>query len=274
MAARVFGPLITQPAAGRHSATLIMLHGLGDTGNGWAPVGPQLNLPHIKMVFPTAPTRPISINMGMSMPGWFDLKSLDSDDLQAAMGGKALDPEGIAESIKYVDDLIAAEVAAGTPTDRIVLGGFSQGGHIALKAFLRHEPALAGCAALSTWLEPSKMPYSKEALRRPIFLAHGSADPLLPPILAQTSYKTLNDAGASSVDFRIYPGMQHSSCPEEMSDFAAFLKRVVPDAPPSLSDLQGFSVKQLKQLLSSQGISIKGMFEKQELLEAASRLAK
>lgn len=134
MAARVFGPLITQPAAGRHSATLIMLHGLGDTGevrqprrggwgvkgrpdpddhmegdqaalrvsredlpcifnvsllpctsmsaasvpstptacrpgNGWAPVGPQLNLPHIKMVFPTAPTRPISINMGMSMPG-------------------------------------------------------------------------------------------------------------------------------------------------------------------------------------------------------------
>ncbi|KFM28729.1 Acyl-protein thioesterase 1 [Auxenochlorella protothecoides] len=241
MAARVFGPLITQPAAGRHSATLIMLHGLGDTG-------------------------------------WFDLKSLDSDDLQAAMGGKALDPEGIAESIKYVDDLIAAEVAAGTPTDRIVLGGFSQGGHIALKAFLRHEPALAGCAALSTWLEPSKMPvgreYSKEALRRPIFLAHGSADPLLPPILAQTSYKTLNDAGASSVDFRIYPGMQHSSCPEEMSDFAAFLKRVVPDAPPSLSDLQGFSVKQLKQLLSSQGISTKGMFEKQELLEAASRLAK
>lgn len=78
------------------------------------------------------------------------------------MGGKALDPEGIAESIKYVDDLIAAEVAAGTPTDRIVLGGFSQGGHIALKAFLRHEPALAGCAALSTWLEPSKMPVGRE----------------------------------------------------------------------------------------------------------------
>lgn len=54
------------------TGTVIMLHGLGDQGDGWAPVGAQLApaLPHVKFVFPHAPLRPITLNMGMRMPGW------------------------------------------------------------------------------------------------------------------------------------------------------------------------------------------------------------
>lgn len=69
MAHHAFGPVIVQKASGRHSASVLLLHGLGDTGQGWAPVGPQLALPHVRFIYPTAPTRPITVNQGMRMPG-------------------------------------------------------------------------------------------------------------------------------------------------------------------------------------------------------------
>lgn len=107
-------------------------------------------------LFPTAPTRPITVNMGMQMPGWFDIDHLDEASFQAMMRGrKGFDPAGVEESMQYVTDLISKEVEAGIPAHRIVLGGFSQGGHIALKTALMHSSTLAGCVALSTWLEPS-----------------------------------------------------------------------------------------------------------------------
>lgn len=94
----------------------------------------------------------------MQMPGWFDIDHLDQASFEAMMkGDKGFDPEGTAESIAYVDDLIAAEVKAGIPPERIIVGGFSQGGHIALKTALQHPTRLAGCVALSTWMEPAKI---------------------------------------------------------------------------------------------------------------------
>ena len=55
------------------------------------------------------------------------------------------------ESVDYVKGLVAEEVAAGTPHDRIVVGGFSQGGRIAYETVLTHTPPLAGCIAMSSW---------------------------------------------------------------------------------------------------------------------------
>lgn len=90
------------------------------------------------------------------MPGWFDIDHLDEEAFRAMMNGhKGFDPEGTNEAISYVTDLIAKEVESGIPANRIVVGGFSQGGHIALRTALQHPVKLAGCAALSTWLEPS-----------------------------------------------------------------------------------------------------------------------
>lgn len=122
-------------------------------------------------MFPTAPTRPISVNMGMEMPGWFDIDHLDEASFMRMMkGDHGFDPDGTEESVKYVVDLIEQEVQSGIPMNRIVLGGFSQGGHIALKALFHKELTLAGCLALSTWLEPQKAQVSlnddvREAMR-------------------------------------------------------------------------------------------------------------
>lgn len=118
-----------------------------------------MELSHIKWVFPTAPTRPITVNMGMSMPGWFDLDHLDATAFGSMMqgNGKGFDPPGVEESVEYIKTLVEKEVQAGIPVDRIVVGGFSQGGHVALKTVLQYANKLAGCVAMSTWIEPTPM---------------------------------------------------------------------------------------------------------------------
>ncbi len=133
---RTYGPIISLPPSNlsRHTATVIFLHGLGDTGNGWAPVSKDLalHLPHVKFLFPTAPTRNITVNMGMSMPGWFDIAHLDINSLKDMMEGKPADENGIEESVAYIHQLVDIEIKSGIPRHRIVVGGFSQGGHVRL----------------------------------------------------------------------------------------------------------------------------------------------
>jgi hypothetical protein len=59
--------VIVEPTA-PHTATMIFLHGLGDSGHGWSQA--DWNLPHAKLIFPNAPSRPITVNGGARMPGW------------------------------------------------------------------------------------------------------------------------------------------------------------------------------------------------------------
>lgn len=226
-------------------------------------------------IFPTAPTRPISVNMGMQMPGWFDIDHLDESSFRSMIQGhKSFDPEGIDESVGYVKDLIAREIEAGIPAERIVVGGFSQGGHIALKAALQHAPTLAGCVALSTWLEPLNNGSSKTSLATnlPIFHGHGTADPLIPITIAAATQKVFESLRFSKVESKFYPGMGHSSCTEEMADLKRFLNTILPDiaaAPPTREEVSSMSTRQLKEFLHSQGISTVGLLEKNELLTKA-----
>lgn len=131
--------------------------GLGDSGEGWLPVVEMIknDLPHIKWVLPNAPTRTITANFGMMMPGWFDVLSFD-------WNAKLEDREGHLQSAKAIDQHIQREVDDGIPSERIVLGGFSQGATMSLlTAFAAREDGqfggrggwcLGGVAALSGWL--------------------------------------------------------------------------------------------------------------------------
>jgi predicted esterase len=248
-----------------------MLHGLGDTCEGWASVAPQLALPHVKWIFPTAPTRPITINMGAAMPGWFDLTNLDpASFLRMLSTGIGFDPAGVNESVDYVKAIIEAETKAGIAADRIVVGGFSQGGHIAIKTCLTSALRLGGCVSLSTWMEPAKnITLSAEQKSMPIFQGHGSADPMVPAMVAQQTNKILGGFGYTNVDLKLYSGMGHSSCPEEMADFKTFLNRVIPGAKMTADDINRMSIKQLKAFLSGKGVSTRGMLEKSEFRAAA-----
>lgn len=261
-----------------------MLHGLGDTGNGWAPVAPEMAMDHVKWIFPTAPTRQITVNMGMSMPGWFDIDHLDEAKFVEMMQGTTgFDDEGTNESVDYVLKLIEAEIkSTGIPADRIVLGGFSQGGHIALKAILRQRDSvagmgrLAGIMALSTWIEPVQAEVDEATRKTPLLYGHGSSDPLIPAQVAQLSADHLQQKlNFQDVRFKMYPGMQHSTCFEEMEDMKTFLMALLPpndDVEVKPEDIESMSVRELKSFIVRKGGDPSAMLEKGELKQAARSL--
>eukprot|EP00276_Gloeochaete_wittrockiana_P010990 CAMPEP_0184656196 /NCGR_PEP_ID=MMETSP0308-20130426/15947_1 /TAXON_ID=38269 /ORGANISM="Gloeochaete witrockiana, Strain SAG 46.84" /LENGTH=222 /DNA_ID=CAMNT_0027093197 /DNA_START=143 /DNA_END=811 /DNA_ORIENTATION=- len=207
----------------KHTATVIFLHGLGDTGHGWADVAPdfQAAVPYCKFIFPTAQVRPVTLNGGMPMPAWFDILGL-SDSSQE-------DEKGIEEAGHRISSMIEAEVKAGVPANRIVVGGFSQGGVISLYTALMGPNAIAGVVALSCWL-PLAEKIKKVSLasrKLAIFQAHGDSDPLVRLSWGQATNAQLKAIGAEA-EFHLYRGMAHSACPQEMEDIAAFLKKTLP----------------------------------------------
>lgn len=221
--------LIVQPKGGSFDSVLIFMHGLGDSANGWAPAMPSLGLSRTKVILPTARDREITLNGGYVMPGWFDLTGLSPDAPE--------DKEGFAESTARILHLIEKEVASGTPLGKIALGGFSQGGAMALHVALRGLPlseggeSLAGCLAMSAWLPfrkeyPSCLPDGRS--QPPVLQCHGDADPVVPYAWGKTSFELLRTAaGVQEVIWREYGGMAHSACDEELQDASEFLRRVL-----------------------------------------------
>lgn len=207
----------------RPTAAVIWLHGLGADGYDFEPIVPELDLPAapaVRFVFPHAPMRPITINGGAVMRGWYDVMSLD--------GVRREDDAGVRASQASVDELIARELARGVPAARLILAGFSQGGAIALQTGLRHPERLAGIMALSTYLPlAATLAAEASAANRdvPIFMAHGRDDSLIPIERATISRETLRAAGYK-LEWHDY-AMEHAVCREEIEDIAAWLRRVL-----------------------------------------------
>ena len=206
---------------GPAEASVIWLHGLGADGHDFEPLVPELGLGEaVRFVFPHAPYRPVTINAGYVMRAWYDIASPAIDAAQDA----AQDAAGIEASAEQVNALIAREVERGVPPARIVLAGFSQGGAIALHAGLRQPDPLAGLLALSTYLPLSeRLPAEAGADHRvPLFMAHGTDDPIVPIDLGRASRDRL-EAEGYSVHWHEYP-MGHGVCAEEVSDIREWLK--------------------------------------------------
>merc|ERR1711977_811428 len=127
---------ITKPALSTHTATLIWSHGLGDSGAGWSFLAQELGkaMPHVKFLFPNAPVQPVTLNMGMPMPSWYDISTLDASDIFSKSFEDRIDEPGILKSVKSLSDLISSELDQNpsVPASRICLGGFSQGAVMAL----------------------------------------------------------------------------------------------------------------------------------------------
>lgn len=200
--------------------SVIWLHGLGADGHDFAPIVPELVRPHwpaIRFVFPHAPKRPVSINNGMPMRAWYDIVSLDFRS--------RADATGVAESVAQVEALIAREQARGIPCERILLAGFSQGGAITLSAGLRRQAPLAGLVALSTYLpevDAAAAQLVEGATAQPVFMAHGSADPVIPVQVAEHSLQVLKGLGFD-VEWHRYP-MAHQVCAEEIHALGDWLQ--------------------------------------------------
>jgi phospholipase/carboxylesterase len=196
---------------------ILWLHGLGADGYDFEPIVPELRLPFAaRFVFPHAPVRPITVNGGVAMRGWYDILGWGRHVRQ--------DEAGIRDSATAITRLIDLEVARGMPAERIVLAGFSQGGAIALHVGLRERRPLAGIMALSTYLPlADTLPAEKTVANAgiPIFMAHGTADPVLPLSLAEESRRQL-EAERYAVDWHVYP-MPHTVCMPEVEAIAVWL---------------------------------------------------
>jgi phospholipase/carboxylesterase len=203
------------------TASVIWLHGLGADGNDFAAIVPELRLPKaaIRFVFPHAPVRPVTINGGMRMRAWYDITD---------GANRREDERGVRASQVLIEALIGREKERGTKAGRLVLAGFSQGGAIALHTGLRHPERIAGIMALSTYV-PVGEKLSAEASTAnrdvPIFMGHGSDDPIIPLARAEQSRNLLKSLGYPA-EWHKY-AMPHSVCPDELADIGTWLGKVL-----------------------------------------------
>jgi phospholipase/carboxylesterase len=216
-------PSIELEVGPRPDAAVVWLHGLGADGNDFVPIVEEMRLPpslQIRFVFPHAPVRPVTLNNGFRMRAWYDIAP--GDITQRA------DIAGVRAAQAQVEALIAREVDRGVAARRIVVAGFSQGGVIALHTGLRHAERLAGIVALSTYVvRPDLLAGEASPANRdvPIFMAHGTADPMVRLEWGEAGHQALAAAGYR-IEWHTYP-MPHSVVWEEIEAVSAFLARVL-----------------------------------------------
>lgn len=203
------------------TASVIWLHGLGANGHDFEAIVPELQLPSnvgIRFIFPHAPSIPVTINGGMVMPAWYDILAMDL--------GRTVDTKQLMQSAAFVHELIEQEIARGIDSKHIILAGFSQGGAVVYEAGLSYDKPLAGVMALSTYLatyDTVKRHPSNAAL--PFFIAHGTADDIVPEALGQQA-KTCLDQWGYTNEYHHYP-MPHSVCLEEINDISKWLQQLL-----------------------------------------------
>jgi|ERR1712137_341177 len=211
-----YDPIILKPKE-NHTASVIFLHGLGDTGFGWSELFSEIAHPNVRYIFPTAPVAPVSLNAGMEMHSWFDIKGLDTQSPQ--------DETGINAAANTIESLVEEEEKLGISSDRIFVGGFSQGGAASLYYGLTRSKNHAGIIALSCWLPlhhhfPAKFGGGKNTR---VLQCHGTHDPLVPLTWADLSHALLKQL-LPNCTLKKYNGMMHSSCDAEMREVKEFIK--------------------------------------------------
>lgn len=206
-------------------ASIVVLHGLGADGSDFVPIAQELDLSVIgpvRFVFPSAPVRPVSINGGYEMRAWYDIYPPNPG------GARREDEAGLRESQAIVQELLDREAARGTPPERTVLMGFSQGSAMTLLAGLRAPQRLAGMVALSGYLplaDHTAAECSETYRDVPVFMAHGEHDPVVVLERGAAARDALQALGVG-VQWHIYP-MEHSVCAQEVEDLNRWLITVL-----------------------------------------------
>ncbi|MBN3305893.1 acyl-protein thioesterase 2 [Amia ocellicauda] len=225
MSVPLLAEAVTVSGTERETAAVIFLHGLGDSGHGWADAMSSIRLPYVKYICPHAPRIPVTLNMKMVMPSWFDLMGLSPESPE--------DEAGIKRAAENIKAIIDHEVKNGIPSHRVLLGGFSQGGALSLYTALTSQHRLAGVVALSCWL-PLHRSFPQAASGNAnqdmaVLQCHGEMDPMIPVQIGEmTAEKLRTLLPPHKVTFSTFPGLMHSSCPQEMSAVKDFIEKQLP----------------------------------------------
>lgn len=224
-------------------------------------------LDHVKFILPTAPTQPVTLNMGMPMPSWYDIVGLDDRASESCAG--------IEESRETVLNILDEEHAAGVRYDRMVLAGFSQGGALSLFTGmqLHQEKKLAGVVVMSGYLAAaSTFKLSAGLENTPLLHCHGESDPMVRHEWGIKTRDALTEMGATNYTMKSYPALQHSVDERVISDVFSFIEGIIPPSPDFLVPLRDpgdMSVKELKAAIKEAGLSSKavGFAEKSDYVE-------
>ena len=201
------------------TSCVIWLHGLGDSGAGFAPVVPFLNLPQshdIRFIFPHAPEQAVTINGGFVMPAWYDIKH---DDLH-----NRADMNGVLKSECSIQALIQEQIDSGIPSEKIILMGFSQGGVLSLFTGLRYEHKLAAIIGLSCYLPiKDELPTELSVANKdtPIIQQHGELDDVVPVSSGKLAHELIKNQGYKA-QWKTYP-MEHNVLPEQLEYIGSLL---------------------------------------------------
>lgn len=204
-------PFVVAPPNGAPTkAVIIFLHGLGGSSDGVGVAANLIPLKGVRWIFPNAPSIPVGVNRKQPEPAWYDIEHFAEtlDDLWD-------DSEGIMRSTSYIVSMVKDLLAEGIPSKKIIVGGFSQGGAVALTTALHGVGVrLGGCFALSSYLPmhnqyPSPM-LAAVAKDTPVFMAHGTVDPVLPYSFGDlTRQKLQKFMDPGTVTFVGIPNMAH-----------------------------------------------------------------
>ncbi|MBB3230917.1 alpha/beta hydrolase [Halomonas stenophila] len=210
--------LIIEPRGGKPAdACVFILHGLGADGHDFEPLVPALSLPEgasVRFILPHAPRLAVTINGGMVMPAWYDIKEMSLE--------RRVDEAQLKASAARIQALVHEQIRHGIPAERIILAGFSQGGAVAYEAALTFPERLGGLLAMSTYLGTAESLEPTPANRElPIEIHHGHLDPVVPEALGRAAHDRLSAMGYP-VHYRQYP-MAHAVCPQQVADIGHWL---------------------------------------------------
>ncbi|CCH58186.1 hypothetical protein TBLA_0A03880 [Henningerozyma blattae CBS 6284] len=205
---------------------IIVFHGLGDTGSGWSFLSDYLvtdsKFNHTNFVFPNAPNMPVLANGNMIMPSWFNIKDWN-------ITHESIDSEDFSKSLGIVETYVKEQIDSGIEPSNIILGGFSQGAALVLASSLVLKYKIGGFFALSGFSGLSSETLTKmkndNNINTPIFHGHGDADPIVPFEVAKHAEKVFSEEYKLNYKFHEYPGMGHTTCPDELNEVVSFIRK-------------------------------------------------
>ncbi|XP_050520357.1 acyl-protein thioesterase 2-like isoform X2 [Daktulosphaira vitifoliae] len=206
----------------KHTASIIFLHGLGENGENWSITLSKLVKPNVKIICPNSTKIPLSLNKGFLTAAWFDLHHLDEHIPE--------DETSIVRAMDYLHGIIDDELAASKiPANKIILGGFSQGGALALYSSLFYPKRLGGILIMSSWVPLHKTIHGEASNNTniPILHCHGTDDPIIPYKWGKITADIMNEMNPK-YNFVSYEGLKHHTNEEELQEVKNFINKVLP----------------------------------------------
>jgi predicted esterase len=218
-----------------HTASVIFLHGLGGNGDAARQLIQHIidahDWEHVKFIFPSAPSRELTFLNGFRRTAWYDIK-VKMNDYGRIDPFSVLDEdtEGIDLSSAIIHSIIESEIERGIPSARILIGGVSMGGSLAIYSALTYYRPLAGILTVNSYLPLARtflFGKVKQPKHTPLVMCHGQRDQIVNHFFGRASYLFVATK-LKYTKFHSYPELDHySSNEDQVKDISTFMNQLL-----------------------------------------------